>query len=295
MEAKRAMTSPTFSWALPANYNQCSQQFLDSRTRYGGAYGEDTWKVKSNITLNLGNALGISMPWYDTQGKIETIVPGLQSTHSQPHLLDGLFPEIRNSKHTRPNALQTISLLAWVLHILPALRWGIRQDLWRTWQDKHPRGLRHLLHFDRGSELVLRSRRRAIRSVLVLAGTDDVPTSPSVPAPREPRRHSGFHHVPDPGDPANKTLDYSIYLPISFSPGYDIHNRMPYAEHYNLSIQRELSKSTVLTLAYVGTQGHKLIAQYDANPGDAALCLQLRQSVQHLNATATERHNLHAS
>jgi len=64
---------------------------------------------------------------------------------------------------------------------------------------------------------------------------------------------------------------------MSFSPGYDIHNRLPYAEHYNLSIQRELSKSTVLTLAYVGTQGHKLIAQYDANPGNAALCLQLNQ------------------
>src|SRR5262249_36773988 len=82
---------------------------------------------------------------------------------------------------------------------------------------------------------------------------------------------------PIPGDPANATLDYSIYLPISFSPGYDIHNRMPYAEHYNLSIQRELSKSTVLTLAYVGTQGHKLIAQYDANPGNAALCLSLTE------------------
>jgi len=80
---------------------------------------------------------------------------------------------------------------------------------------------------------------------------------------------------PIPGDPANKTLDYSIYLPISFSPGYDIHNRMPYAEHYNLSIQRELGKSTVLTLAYVGTQAHKLISQYDANPGNAALCLKL--------------------
>ena len=47
---------------------------------------------------------------------------------------------------------------------------------------------------------------------------------------------------PIPGDPANKTLDYSIYLPISFSPGYYIHNRMPYAEHYNLSIQRELTR-----------------------------------------------------
>ncbi len=80
---------------------------------------------------------------------------------------------------------------------------------------------------------------------------------------------------PIPGDPANKTLDYSKYLPISYSPGYDIHNRMPYAEHYNLSIQRELGKATVLTLAYVGTQGHKLISQFDANPGNAALCLQL--------------------
>src|SRR5207253_3852776 len=88
---------------------------------------------------------------------------------------------------------------------------------------------------------------------------------------------------PTPGDPANKTLDYGRYLPIQYSPGYDIHNRMPYAEHYNFSIQRELSKSTVLTLAYVGTQGHKLISQHDADPGDFALCLQLNQ----LGATPT--------
>src|SRR5215467_10014197 len=80
---------------------------------------------------------------------------------------------------------------------------------------------------------------------------------------------------PIPGSPDNKTLDYSIYLPISYSPGYDIHNRMPYAEHYNLSFEREISKSTVLKLAYVGTQGHKLISQYDANPGNPALCAQL--------------------
>jgi len=80
---------------------------------------------------------------------------------------------------------------------------------------------------------------------------------------------------PVPGDPANKTLDYNRYLPIAYSPGFDIHNRVPYAEHYNLSIQRELSKATVMTLAYVGTQGHRLIAQYDANPGNQALCLQL--------------------
>jgi hypothetical protein len=88
---------------------------------------------------------------------------------------------------------------------------------------------------------------------------------------------------PVPGSPANKTLDYSVYLPISYSPGYSIHNQLPYAEHYNFSIQRELSTNTVMTLAYVGTQGHKLISQHDANPGDPNLCLQLNQ----LGATPT--------
>jgi hypothetical protein len=38
-----------------------------------------------------------------------------------------------------------------------------------------------------------------------------------------------------------------------------------------------LSRNTVLTLAYVGTEGHKLISQYDANPGDPKECLQLIQ------------------
>ncbi len=62
---------------------------------------------------------------------------------------------------------------------------------------------------------------------------------------------------------------------MSYFPGYDIHNKLPYAEHFNFSIQRELSKSTVLTLSYVGTEGHRLIAQTEANPGDPALCKQL--------------------
>jgi hypothetical protein len=36
--------------------------------------------LKPNFTLNLGVRGEVSMPWYDTQGKIETIVPGEQST-----------------------------------------------------------------------------------------------------------------------------------------------------------------------------------------------------------------------
>jgi hypothetical protein len=277
-----------FLIGAPANYNQCSQQFLDSRTRYGGAFGEDTYKVNPHLTLNLGLRWEVSMPWYDTQGKIETIVPGLQSTQ---------FP-------TAP--------LGWVVPGDP----GIPSTLAHThYNNFAPRvGLAYSPGFSDGAlgKIFGGPGKTSIRAAFGVYYTSiedlnlfyevgDAPfglywSSPEPTMFDEPfrTRSTGASQTqrfpftfPIPGSPDNATLDYSIYLPISFSPGYDIHNRMPYAEHYNLAIQRELSKSTVLTLAYVGTQGHKLIAQYDANPGNAALCLHLNA----LGATPTcDRH-----
>ncbi len=266
------------------NYNQCSQQFLDSRTRYGGAYAEDTFKLKPNVTLNLGVRWDVSMPWYDTQGKIETIVPGLQSTQ---------FP-------TAP--------LGWVVPGDP----GIPSTLAHTkYNDFSPRlGIAYSPGFSDGvlGKVFGGPGKTSIRAAYGIYYTSiedlnlfyevgDAPfglywTSPTpvdFAAPFQTLSDGSSQTqrfpftLPTPGSPANKTLDYSVYLPISYSPGYDIHNTPPYAEHYNLSIQRELGHSTVLTVAYVGTQGHKLIAQYDANPGDPALCAQLNA----LGATPT--------
>src|SRR5713101_3775533 len=273
-----------FLLGAPQNYNQCSQQFLDSRSRYGGAYAEDTYKVKQNVTLNLGLRWEVSMPWYDTQGKIETIVPGLQSKQ---------FP-------TAP--------LGWVVPGDP----GIPSTLAPTrYNDFSPRlGIAYSPGFKDGvlGKIFGGPGKTSIRASYGIYYTSiedlnlfyevgDAPFGLYWVSPNPVNFDQPFQELasgvsetqrfpfklPTPGAASNKTLDYSIYLPISFSPGYDIHNRPPYAEHYNLSIQRELSKSTVLTLAYVGTQGHKLISQYDANPGDAALCLQLNQ----LGATPT--------
>jgi hypothetical protein len=267
-----------FLLGAPSQYNQCSQQLLDSRSRYGGAYVQDTFKVKSNLTLNLGLRWEASMPWYDTQGKIETIVPGLQSTQ---------FP-------TAPKG--------WVVPGDP----GIPSTLAPTrYKNFGPRlGLAYSPDF-KGGVLgkVFGEGKSSIRASYGLYYTSiedlnlfyevgDAPfglywVSPNPTTFDQPflTRSDGSSQVqrfpfvfPVPGSPANKTLDYSRYLPISFSPGYDIHNQLPYAEHYNLSLQRELTKSTVLTLSYVGTQGHRLIAQYDANPGDQALCLSLSQT-----------------
>jgi Carboxypeptidase regulatory-like domain/TonB dependent receptor-like, beta-barrel len=267
-----------FLLGAPQNYNQCSQQFLDSRTRYGGLYIQDTYKVKSNLTLNLGLRWEVSMPWYDTQGKIETIVPGLQS--------------VQFAK----------APLAWVVPGDP----GIPSTLAPTrYNNFAPRvGIAYSPDFSDGilGKIFGGAGKTSIRASFGMYYTSiedlnlfyevgDAPfglywVSPEPTMFDQPfqTRATGDSQgqrfpfqFPIPGDPANKSLDFSVYLPISYSPGFSIHNRLPYAEHYNFSIQRELSKATVLTLAYVGTQGHRLISQYDANPGSPELCFELNR------------------
>ncbi|HET9406067.1 MAG TPA: carboxypeptidase regulatory-like domain-containing protein [Candidatus Sulfotelmatobacter sp.] len=261
-----------------SGYVQAALQLLDSRTRYGGAFVQDTWKAKPNLTLNLGLRWEVSMPWYDTQGKIQTWVKGEQST---------VFPK-------SPAGL-----------VYPGDP-GIPKTLAPTrYNNFGPRiGLAYSPDFNDGvlHKIFGGAGKTSIRAAFGLYYTSvedlnlffevaDAPfglfwTSPGAVDFSEPFRNrldggtdgegQRFPFIPPtPGNPANATRSFAIYEPMSFFPGYDIHNRLPYAEHFNLSIQRELSKSTVLTLAYVGTEGHRLIEQEDVNPGNAALCMQL--------------------
>jgi hypothetical protein len=259
-------------------FTQAAVQLLDSRTRYGGAYVQDGWKATPNLTVNLGLRWEMSMPWYDTQGKIQTWVKGQQST---------VFP---NS----PQGL-----------VYPGDA-GIPKTLAPTKYNKFgPRvGLAYSPSFSEGAlgKIFGGPGKSSIRASYGLYYTSvedlnlfyevgDAPfglywTSPGAVDFAEPYRNrldggtdgegQRFPFItPIPGSPANKTLPFAIYEPLSYFPGYDVHNSLPYAEHFNFSIQRELSKSTVLTLSYVGTEGHRLISQTEANPGDPALCEQL--------------------
>src|SRR5882724_713174 len=263
----------------PSGYTQCSFQILDSRSHYGGVYAQDSFRIKPSLTLNYGLRWDVNQPWYDTQDKIETIVPGLQSTQ---------FP-------TAPKG--------WVVPGDP----GVPRTLAPTrYNDFAPRvGIAWSPGFadGMGGKIFGGPGKTSIRAAWGLYYTSiedlhlfyevgDAPYGlywPSIVPPlfEEPfrTRSDGSSQdqrfpfvLPTPGDPKNKTLDYSVFLPIQGSPGYDIHNKVPYAEHYNFTLQRSITEATALTLAYVGTQGHKLIAQRESNPGDPALCLSLRGS-----------------
>ena len=68
-----------FLIGAPDSLTQASQQILDSRSKYYGLFAQDSWRVTPNLVFNYGLRWEASMPWYDTQNKIETIIPGKQS------------------------------------------------------------------------------------------------------------------------------------------------------------------------------------------------------------------------
>ncbi len=71
-------------------------------------------------------------------------------------------------------------------------------------------------------------------------------------------------------------MDWSLFRPILLFGQAAKNPRTQYAEQYNLTIQREVAKNLVLQLAYVGRQGHRLLASQDLNPGNPKTCLDLQ-------------------
>jgi Carboxypeptidase regulatory-like domain len=259
-----------------APYTQAAEQFLDSRSRYGGAFVQDSWKLKPNLTLNLGLRWEVSMPWYDWQGKIQTFNPGQQSTVFPLSPTGLVFPGDHNIPLTLAHTTYDNFGPRLGLAYSPGFSDGILGKIFGG-PGKSSIRVAYGLYYTSTEDLNL------------FYEVADAPfglywTSPVSVMFNEPFlvRATGQSlgqrfpfTAPIPGAPSNKTLDFSVYEPFNYFPGFSIHNKLPYGEHFNLSIQRELTRSTVLTVAYVGTEGHRLIAQEEANPGSSALCMQL--------------------
>jgi hypothetical protein len=77
------------------------------------------------------------------------------------------------------------------------------------------------------------------------------------------------------GGPAG-CVDWSKFRPLLLFGEFQPHLRAQYSVQYNFTIERELAKDLILHVGYVGTQGHRLLASHDLNPGNAQTCLDLQ-------------------
>ena len=280
-----------FLLGAPATFCQGDQEPLYSETRYGALYLDDMWRVRSNVTLNYGLRWEVTMPWYEERDELETLVLGEQSEKFPGAPKGWVFPG-------DPEIPSTIA---------PTRYHDFAPRLGLAYTPKASSGLLGYLAGGPG--------RMSIRTGYGVFFTDfegvsqgnisgDAPfgyfwSSPTPPLFATPyiARATGLdegQRFPIALPPVNVSVsnpdnhvDWSHYLPISGSPTWFYRNRVPYAEDYNLSLQRQVGSSSVLSVSYVGTQGHALLASVESNPGNPALCLSLSQVSEVAPGSAT--------
>jgi len=75
----------------------------------------------------------------------------------------------------------------------------------------------------------------------------------------------------------NGCVDWSTFRPLLLFGEFQPHLKAQYAEQYNLTIERQLSRDMKLIVSYVGTQAHHLLASHDLNAGNAQTCAEIAQ------------------
>jgi hypothetical protein len=274
-----------FLLGAPSTFIQASHQVLDSRSQYLGAFIQDSWRVKPTLTFNYGLRYEISLPWYDTQNKIETIIPGVQSvvfpTAPTGWLVPGDPGVPRTLAPPKYNAFSPRLGLAWSPDwtdgLLGALTGGPGKTSIRAGFGMYYTSVEDLSQFlevgDPPYGIFWVSSAPPFFATPFLSRQDNSVETASGTNP--------FPFVFPPTNVSAKNPDTSFpwknVEPISSGFVFWHKNRMPYSEHYELSLQRQFGSSTVLSASFVGNQGHKLITSIEANPGSVSICNQVNQ------------------
>src|SRR5580658_2327327 len=69
-----------FLLGTPSNFTQSSGQPFYLRNRYFGLYVQDSWRVRSNLTINAGLRWDVVAPWHEKYNQLQTYIAGAQST-----------------------------------------------------------------------------------------------------------------------------------------------------------------------------------------------------------------------
>ena len=286
-----------FLLGAPSSFIQGQSYPSYGRNFYFGLFAQDSWRIKSNLTFNYGLRYDVSAPWHEKFNEIQTLIPGLQSVVFPGSPLGWVFPG-------DPGVPSTLAPTRWnkfaprlglaysfgnhegtlgAILGKPGttsirLGWGMFYTTNEGATDYNQIGDAPFGNYTGqfGSTFPAPFTNRA-------SGT---PITNLFPAPPPVKGFSAQH--PASGSPYdNLTEFYGAFGTIGSSPAMYYKNEVPYAENYELSIQRQITSSDLLTVSYVGTQGHKLLSSVSANPGIPALCLALSQPSEVMAGTST--------
>jgi Carboxypeptidase regulatory-like domain len=291
---------PNYLLGLPDQYLQGSAQDELVRSKAFYLFAQDSWKLKPNVTLNYGLRWELNTPLADQGQRVQTFIPGQASTvYGQCQLSANSIARFQQLGVANPDCSNTgIFPTGLVVPGDAGVPKGLTSTYYKSfapriglaWSPGYKDGPLSKIFGGPGKSSVRMGFGIFYNPVeqLVLEQFSAEPpfggssnllntlfntpfafqdgTQTNAPNP--------FNGILDP--PRNQPIDWSVYRPILLFGQFPQHLRPQYAEQYNFGIEREIVRDMVLTVTYVGRQGHRLLASQDLNPGNKQTCLDLR-------------------
>jgi outer membrane receptor protein involved in Fe transport len=284
---------PDYLLGIGNSYFQGSAQHELVRSTSLYLFAQDSWKIKPNLTLNYGLRWEMNTPLTDIGKKVQTFRAGETSTvypctlpASSPLFISGSVENCDQAGVTPvglvfpgdkgvPNALTNTYYKGFAPRI--GLAWS------PNWKDgllgklaggpgKTSVSMGYGIFYNPIEQLVLEQF-----SAEPPFGGSNFISNPLLQTPYVDQSGDVF---PNPFNgiltpPRGQPIDWSQFRPMTFFGEFPPNLRMQYSDQYNLTIKRQLPGDVLLQVGYVGSQGHRLLASYEINPGNPTTCNQL--------------------
>jgi hypothetical protein len=286
---------PNYLLGLASSIAQGSAQHELVRSKAVYLFVQDSWKIKPNLTLNYGVRWELNTPMADIGHKVQTFHPGQRSTIYPCSLAPSnplfatfgageagcdaagvtpvglVFPGDKGVPDGLTNTYYKAFAPRVGLNWSPGLRDGMLAKL-TGGPGKTSVSMGFGMFYNPIEQLVLEQ----FSAEPPFGGSNFVPT-PFLQTPYVGQNGTTFAN-PFTGilnPPRGTALDWSRFLGSVYFGQFPANMRPQYSNQYNLTIKRELPGNILFQVAYVGSQGHRLLATYELNPGNPTTCNDL--------------------
>jgi Carboxypeptidase regulatory-like domain len=299
---------PNYLLGLPVSYSQGSAQTENVRSTALYLFAQDSWKITPSLTLNYGLRWELNTPMDEIGHRVQTFRPG-QATKIYPCQLSADNPLVQTFGTTDcspGSAGESVFPLGLVVPGDQGIPAGLTSTYYKAfapriglaWSPSGSDGWKKKLFGGPGRTSIRMGWGifyNPIEQLVLEQFSAEPPFGGS----------SGFSNTlfntpfigqdgtayPNPfngilNPPRGQPVDWSTFRPIILYGEFQPHLRTQYAEQYNFTIQRQLPGDLLVQAAYVGSQGHRLLASHDLNYGLAQPCLDL-QSLSDLTGDAS--------
>jgi hypothetical protein len=259
-----------FLLGIPDSYLQGSGSIVQASAHEVYAYVQDQWQIRPNLTVTYGTGYDVETPWLNQYGFGEIMGAfraGQQSTVFPTAPVGFVYP---GDAGINKYGGMTVKYN----HFAPRVGFAYSPGSSRNWSVHGGIGL----YYNRSEEeLALQTLTNAPFALTVNGSTGGACNStPGFANPYSDVQgtcsNSNFVNpfpfvVPKKGD----NIDFSKYTPIGL--GFNTEDprfTSPRSANFNLTIERQLDKSTILTAAYVGNRGRHEEGAIDLNEAGQA-------------------------